>query len=49
MESFRQILQGISLGGFMVSPHESALKWVLGVQDIPHYVNMELDVIEDNP
>jgi hypothetical protein len=45
----RQIPQGISLGGFMISPHESALKWVLSIQDIPHYVNMEVYVIEDNP
>ncbi len=33
----------------MISPHESALKWVLSIQDIPHYVNMEVYVIEDNP
>jgi hypothetical protein len=45
----RQIPQGISLGGFMSSPHESAFKWVLSVHDIPPYVNMEVYVIEDNP
>jgi hypothetical protein len=45
----RQIPQGISLGGFTVLPHESALKWVLGVKNIPHYINMEVYVIEDNP
>jgi hypothetical protein len=44
-----QIPQGISLRGFTVSPHESAFKWVVSVHDIPHYVNMEVYVIEDNP